>query len=77
MKAAAELRALRRKWVEGAPPTSHNAAVEAQLVISDLISECFALREELRQERTGGADLFAVYNRLSVKVRRNCENQKG
>ena len=53
---AEKLRMLRRVWVEGPPPMSHRRAVEAQLVISDLIAECFRLRltlQQLRQEQEG------------------------
>lgn len=42
---AEELRELRRKWVTGAPPRTRGAGVQAQLVIDDLIGECFLLRE--------------------------------
>jgi len=45
MKTAKELRELRRKWVCGPPPMSHEAAVMAQIVIDELVEECFQLRE--------------------------------
>jgi len=45
MKTAKELRELRRKWVCGPPPTSHEAAVMAQIAIDDLVEECFQLHK--------------------------------